>query len=76
MRFLKKLYRGIRIGTKIVTKLDAAGIVDVNEARIVDKVLDTIEGEKDDYDRRERIRDASNGIFGGKTGADTGPGKS
>ena len=74
MRFLKKLYRGIRIGTKIATKLDAAGIVDVNEAKIVDKILDTVADEKDDYDRRERIRDASNGIFGGRTGAD--PGKS
>lgn len=75
MKFLKKLYRGIRIGTKVVNKLDAAGIIDVNEAKIVDKILDTIHEEKDDYDRRERIRDASNGVFGGRTGADSNPRK-
>lgn len=70
MGFLKKLYKGIRIGVKVTHKLDQAGIIDVNEAKIVDKVLDTIHDEKDNYDQRERLRDAAHGAFGGKTGAD------
>ena len=68
MKFLKKLYKGFRIGTRVVTELDKAGIIDVNEAKIVDKVIQTIQGETDADNARERIRDASNGVLGPRTG--------
>lgn len=55
---------------KVTASLDKAGIIDVNEAKIIDKVLEIATEEKDAYDRAERIRDAANGVFGGRTGAD------
>lgn len=76
MRFLRKLYKGIKVGIKVTAKLDALGIVDVNEAKIAAKIIETVENEKDADDLRDRLRESGNVFTGGAGPGDfRSPGK-
>lgn len=66
-KFLKKLYKGIRIGVKIANELDKAGVVDINEAKIVDKALDELSSSKE-KDGPDDLR--KSGVTGAKIGPD------